>query len=312
MLTEQKGSGLIKEALCSELDYDYEAVCGAVSHSYPTYYQLPEECTGTHKDQKDTCACVAMTISSIAEAYWNRELGETGEHSEGFIYGNFRTESSKGWGLIVSVAMQKWVELGTVPKDNFNILMEMPEMKMLLKDYPELFDIAKKYKLTSYARLRSNGSSSRDEQVKDAIMRYQYGLVATTSQHCMQLIGWDDNNNKYILKDSYGTNKPMNGYQFITKEAIDQIWLPIFEPTILPFTDVSPDDWYYKTIKNMYLSGIATGTSATTFEPNKPMTRAEAFTLAERIMKENKKTQQLLNKVLQDREELKEEGYKIL
>ena len=305
-------SGLIKETLCSQLDYDYEAVCGSVSHNYPSFYQLPNSRTGTQKDQKDIGACVAMTITSIAEAYWNDELGETGEHSEGFTYGKFRQDNSTGWGLILSVAMQKWVEIGTVPKDKFNILMEMPEMKELLNNYPELIDIAKKYRLTSYTRLRDNSTSTRDEQIKDALMKYNYGLVSASNQHCMQLVGWDDEKDVYILKDSYGSDRGDNGYVTKKKSKIDQVWLPIFEPTMLPFTDVSPDDWFYKTIKNMYLSGLAAGTSATTFEPNKPMTRAEAFTLAERILKENKKTQQLLNKVLEERENLKEEGYKIL
>ena len=305
-------SGLLKETLNSGLDYDYEIVCGAVEHEYPSYFKLPEENTGTFKHQGDIGACVAMTISSIAEAYWNKEFDEKGEHSEGFVYGNFRNDNSTGSGLIISVAMQKWAELGTVPKEKFDILMEMPEMKELLKDYPELLDIAKKYKLTSYARLRSNATSTRDEQVKDALTKYGYGLVGTTNQHCMQLVGWDDVKDKYIFKDSYGADKPGGGYRSVGKDSVDQIWLPIFEPVELPFTDVSKDDWYYKTIRNMYFSGLASGTSATTFEPERPMTRAEVFTLVERILKEQKKTQDLINKMLQNKKDLIEDGYKVL
>ena len=305
-------SGLLKEVLNSSLDYNYEVVCGAVSHEYPSYFKLPEENTGTFKNQGDIGACVAMTISSIAEAYWNKEYGETGEHSEGFVYGNFRQDNSVGSGLIISVAMQKWAELGTVPKEKFDILMEMPEMKELLINYPELLDIAKKYKLTSYVRLRNTSTSSRDEQVKEALTKYGYGLVGNTNYHCMQLVGWDDEKDKYIFKDSYGADKPGGGYRSIDKSSIDQIWLPIFEPVELPFTDVSKDDWYYKTIRNMYFSGLASGTSATTFEPERPMTRAEAFTLAERILKEQKKTQDLINKMLQNKKDLIEDGYKVL
>ena len=312
MLTERKG-GLIKEAIYSELDYDYEVVCGGItSHDYPSKYQLPADRTGTQKDQGHIGACVAMTISSIAEAYWSGELGENSEHSEGFVYGSFRYDNSTSWGLIISVAMEKWKEIGTIPKDKFDILMEMPEMKKLVKTYPELVEIAKKYKLSSYSRLRNNSTSSRDEQVKDALLKYQYGLVGSTGQHCMQLVGWDDEKDNYIFKDSYGSDSGDNGYVRVKKNSVDQIWLPIFNPITIPFEHISPDDWYYKTIKNMYFSGLATGTSPTTFEPNKPMTRAEGFTLAERIIKENQKTQQLLNKVLQDKDNLIDNGYVVL
>ena len=181
--------GLIKETFYSDLDYDYEVVCGGpLLKDYPIYFKLAENCTGTQKDQKDTCACVAMTISSIAEAYWNNTLGEKGEHSEGFIYSEFRKENSKNSGLIVSVAMEKWRELGTVPKLNFDLLMEMPELKDVVAKYPELFEIAKNYRLSAYTRLRSNSTSTQEEQIKDALLKYGYGLVAVDGNHCMHLL----------------------------------------------------------------------------------------------------------------------------
>ena len=304
-----RNTGLIKEALYSERDYTYETVCGGnvTPNGYAPYFCLPENRTGTQKDQKDIGACVAMTISSIAEAYWNDVLGETGEHSEGFVYGKFRLPNSTQWGLVVSIAMEKWVELGTLPKSNFDILMEMPEMKAVVDKYPELLDIAKKYKLSAFARLRSNGYSTRDDQIKDALLRYDYGLVAIDDRHCMQLVGWDDDNHQYILKDSYN-----NGFKKYDKDDIEQVWLPIFEPIKLPFTDIDENSWSYPAIRNLYLSGMINGTSETTMEPKRNITREEVFYLVDKLMKENQKTQQLLNKVTQEKEALIEQGYKVL
>lgn len=300
-------TGLIKEVAYSERDYDYEVVCGAVKGNYPSYFRLEEKDTGTQKDQKDIGACVAMTITSIAEAYWNRELTETGEHSEGWSYGKFRADNSVGDGLVVSTALQKWVDIGTIPKTYMNLLVEMPEMKEVVAKYPELEEVAKKYRLTSYIRLRDNATSTKDQQLKDALLKYNYGLLCIDDQHCMQLVGWDDENDKYILKDSYN-----NGFKTIRKDKVDQIWLPIFEPTTLPFTDLDENSWSYKAIKNLYLSGIVSGTSATTMEPKKNITREEVFYLVDKLRKENQMLINVINKLVNEKDNLEKDGYKVL
>ena len=52
------------------------------------------------------------------------------------------------------------------------------------------------------------------------------------------------------------------------------------EPTITetPFTDLDPDWYYYKAVLWAYENGITDGTSATTFEPNKNVSRAQVVT----------------------------------
>ena len=45
-----------------------------------------------------------------------------------------------------------------------------------------------------------------------------------------------------------------------------------------PFTDVSANDWYYDSVYWAVKNGIAVGTSATTFSPNEPCTRAQIAT----------------------------------
>ena len=49
-----------------------------------------------------------------------------------------------------------------------------------------------------------------------------------------------------------------------------------FAPVPLPFEDVSPGAWYEEAVRYAYFHNIMEGTSATTFVPNKSLTRAEA------------------------------------
>ena len=59
--------------------------------------------------------------------------------------------------------------------------------------------------------------------------------------------------------------------------------LPSQSTAPLPFTDVTPDMWFYDVVKFAYDSGIINGTSATTYSPYKGISRAEAITLAASI-----------------------------
>ena len=53
--------------------------------------------------------------------------------------------------------------------------------------------------------------------------------------------------------------------------------------TILPFTDVNADDWFYDPVVWAYGQGLMTGTSATTFEPNTSTTRAMIVAILNRL-----------------------------
>ena len=115
-------------------------------------------------------------------------------------------------------------------------------------------------------------------------------MVATMSagidaNHCIMLTGWNDDLGVYIIKNSYGEKNGDKGFEKVAKSKIKDIFLPIFESITLPFTDVSRDDWFYNSVKNMYFSGMMNGTSNTTFEPNKTMTRAEVATMFDRLIK---------------------------
>jgi len=50
-----------------------------------------------------------------------------------------------------------------------------------------------------------------------------------------------------------------------------------------PFTDVKPTDWFYSSVEFASIHGLFNGTSATTFSPEEPMTRAMLVTVLHRL-----------------------------
>jgi len=57
------------------------------------------------------------------------------------------------------------------------------------------------------------------------------------------------------------------------------ILVQVEDTWMLPFTDVTYEEWFFKAIKNMYDRGLMNGTSDTTFSPNDPITRGMLVTV---------------------------------
>lgn len=295
-------TGVQNEIINHIRDYDYETVCGISETVFPDEYEIPRENTGTLKDQGNVGACVAEVIAQISESFYNEEM------SEGFIYGEFRTESSKkssNAGMILSSAMDFWRTLGTLPKKYFDILKEMPEMSKITAKFDNFQEITSKYRLSGYVTINYN-KEKKDLAIKDALTKYQRGLVCVSDKyfnerHCIVLTGWNDKKGKYKFKNSWGENYGDNGFSEIPKDAINTCYLPLFEEIVVPFDDVKADDWYYNDVKSVYFSGLMKGTSVNTFEPNKPLTRAEMATILNRITKLDDDRFDILNKVINEK-----------
>ena len=280
-----KGFGVIKEIIPHTRDYDYERVCGASSTVFPEEFEIPRTNTGTLKEQGSVGACVAEVIAQISEEIWKRQLGDQEEHSEGFIYAKFRSEGSRGYGLVPSIAMKAWMDTGTLPKKYYDKLYEMPDMRDIIDKFPEFDEIAKKHKISGFVRLY------KDAEIKDALTKNLYGLVGISYEyfgepHAIEVTGWKDKTDCYKFKNSWGKDYRDNGYGELPKAEVDAVYLPLLDDVKLPFVDVPEDAWYYKYVKNMHFNGYMQGTSETTFEPDKPMTRAEVATLLYRVLKD--------------------------
>lgn len=61
-------------------------------------------------------------------------------------------------------------------------------------------------------------------------------------------------------------------------QIVQLLWAAAGSPETagtLPFTDVAPDAWYYAAVRWAYRTGLVAGTSATTFDPDAPITRQD-------------------------------------
>lgn len=292
--------GIIHEVNTHMRDYDYEIVCGVSDKEYPEEFEIDRSNTGTLKDQGDVGACVAEVIVQLAEAFYGEE------QSEGFTYCKFRNDSMIGSGMSVTCAMDMWIKIGTLPKKYFDILEEMPQLKKIVDKFPEFLDIAKKYRLKGYTSINYADMARRDLAYKDAIMSTGRGLVGISNNyfkesHAILLTGWNDKTGRYKFKNSWGKSFGDNGYGEIPKKEVNRIIVPHFEEIKLPFEDVKETDWFYNAVKNMYFSGLMNGTSNTTFEPNKPLTRAEMATILDRQTKLIDERFENLNKVFNEK-----------
>lgn len=285
-------------------NYDYEVVCGVAGTNFPKEYEIPRDNTGYLRNQK-FMNCVANVIAQIAESYWGTEF-DMEKHSVGFAYGALRKDTSKSEGMIVSVAMDYWTKIGTIPEKYFNIDAEMPEIKKIVANYPEIYEMAKKYKISGYVQLRSKGYDSKDNQIKDALTKYNRGLVAVSpygfagGSHCIMLTGWNDDKGKYKFKNSWGEKYGDNGFSEIDKSEITEVYMPIFEPVKLPFVDVSENRWSFKDIKNMYFSGMLKGMSDDVFAPEAAVTREQEAVILNRLIKYIDERFDTFSKALED------------
>lgn len=283
-------SGILKEPFSPIREYMYEIICGTSErNNFPKSFELDRSELGTIKNQGKNWACVAEVIAQIVETFYKKEM------SEGYNYAKFRSDSFNGPGLYVSTALKICKSLGNVPKELFDILVEMPELKEIVDKIPELDKYAKQYPISGYVSLSYADKQRKDSCIKDALSRQAsgelkgYGLLVVSSSyfgqsHCIMLTGWDDDKDTYTIKNSYGKSYGDNGFKAIPKNAIDEVYLIMFDEITLPFTDVSPEAWYYNAVKNMYCSGLMRGTTENTFEPDKPITRAEMATLCNRML----------------------------
>ena len=120
----------------------------------------------------------------------------------------------------------------------------------------------------------------------------------------IQLLVLDDNNNPTFKIQTDGTEAPLGSTPnntpggggsapsapsapLVTSIPDQESPTTLYPEFINPFTDVSESDWFYNDVTFTYTNNIFKGTSATTFSPNMPMTRAMFVTVLWRISGES-------------------------
>ena len=285
--------------------YDYEAICGAVDEvTYPEEFEI--ERTAVVKDQGDISACAAFAYATVLEHIFGKRM------SEPFIYGMLRAETDKFPGMYVTRLLELAVKIGAVPLSSFGILLEMPDIRAMVKKFPELLNIALQHKIKNFASLNYANAEKRHKAIQHALTYNktsdgkQIPLLAVSNDyfgesHAIVLRGWNDKNKTYKIQNSWGEGWKDGGYAEIPRDAIDAVYVIYPDELTLPFADVSEKDWFYKDVKNMFFTGLIKGTSDTTFEPEKEVTRAEIAAMFNRHSKrddeENERIWRAINEI---------------
>lgn len=319
--------GGVKDDILPIRTYEYEVICGSSSspEEFPKNFKLNNEEIGLIvKEQGHIGACVACATSTVLEVLILREiLGKTNgeeinsedlnkallgveEISHWFTYGYCRSDDSRNEGMIPSLCLDYLRAKGTVPIKYFNIPQEMPDIKKTVQKFPELTSVAEKYKIGGYVLL-SLKKDEKDKQIKDALTKYRTPLICISpngfgrESHCICIIGWDDDKDQYIIKNSWGKTYGDNGISCVSKSKIREVYLLLNKEIILPFTDVNKEDWFYQGVRSANLSGVMTGRTKTEFAPLENITRAEVATIVSRILEKIDERFENLYKILEEK-----------
>lgn len=253
-------------------------------------------------NQKNYQCCVACVISEILSVM------NDDKYSISYIYGKHRNSDSQSPGMLVESALKSMLSYGSIPYEMFPQLAEMPEVKQVVEQNPQWDEFAKSSKLRGYCCIRWSNTDDKFENIKLALLNYQMPLLAISkkgfgSSHCILIYGFEVKNNEpYVLiQNSWGKEYGNGGRASVPLSKIDYAYILFDEKIELPFDDVSENDWYYKSVRNMFLQGYINGRSETEFCPNDTMTRAEVCVLLDRILKRQDKIHQTEFEMLESR-----------
>ena len=257
-------------------NYDYDIVCGASQTKLPDTYMLPKDRLPKVGNQGNTNSCVAFAVVAILEVMYRIEFGSDINLSEGFFYGYNRPQNQMQMGMYPSKTLDCCRKTGSVPISLFNILEEMPEMYDLVKNREDLVEVAKKFRIKGYSTI--DFPSNNATKVKQALYEKQYPLLAISNRyfggsHAVIIVGWEKDG--FIIQNSWGESWGNNGRGKVPYDAINYVYILADEVFEMNFTDVDKNKWYYDAINETVFNGLMKGTGETTFDPDKPLTRAE-------------------------------------
>lgn len=260
--------------------------CGAFKSSadisLPSAFTLDDKLIPDVRDQGKVNSCVGFATTNIMQILNQIETGDRDRFSAGYVYGKCRDDNATYEGMYISSALNYLIKTGSCFENDFPYNEEMPTIRERVLEHPELDDKAKPYHIRAYEVYASANKETRYNDIKTAMYTHKVPILAdatfSVGSHAVCIIGWDDNKERWKILNSWGKSWGNNGIGSISYDKLNRGYLLMDEKnsdTIMPFEDVSKDEWYYRAVEHVYNAGFMNGTSDTTFEPERAMTRAE-------------------------------------
>jgi hypothetical protein len=243
----------------------------------PKTYTIPTDRFPKPWSQSVYDCCVAASITKVLEVINFVKTGQYTMFSKGYVYGRHNRAGKKQGGMDYNYTIPRLLERGTVPEEMCPIMDEIPSIREKLNKLPNIIELdkeAEKTKLKGFTKII--GNARFDNHVKTRLYETNMPLVGNMvgKRHCAVIVGWDEYGFLYL--DHNGRDNLKRG-DFNEAYYLDG-------GINMEFKDVSTSDWFYQYVKNVYDKGIMTGTSDDTFEPNRPVTRAELATVISRLL----------------------------
>lgn len=262
------------------LDY-----CGAFRTDdieLPKKFVLDAELIPDVRNQGEINSCVGFAVTNIMQILNQVETGERVRFSPGYVYGKCRDDKDTYEGMIIDSALNHLIKTGACFESDFPYNEEMPEIRKKVLSHPELDKKAEPYHIKAYEVYAYALNEKKYNAVKTALYQFKTPILADTNWvgggHAVCIIGWDDETQKFKIVNSWGKEWKDNGIGDIAYSKLERGYLLVDAENsnkIMPFKDVSKDEWYYKAVQHAYNAGFMNGTSEDTFEPERTLTRAE-------------------------------------
>lgn len=255
-----------------ELDKSYIDYNGEI----PKKFTLPEDrIPPVHNQHIGTSdyRCMAYATTGIMRIMWRVYSGEDVDFSEAYVYGKYRRENNRiGRGMFVSDLMPGVVNGGCVPQDAMPDIKKEAEGYDYVKAHPELDEIAKPYAsmFEGYVSLKGRTKLETLENTKKALLQFQLPVYGEYVGHAIIFVGW--NEEKLYYRDCDGTKS----LKLLSYKDIKESYLFMMaEKETKKFIDVPDYHWAKDAIEYCAEKGYMNGVDADSFDPNKPLTRAE-------------------------------------
>lgn len=234
-------------------------------------------------------SCVTCSIVKVIEVLYAIKNGYYTELSKGYAYVKHsgKTENGTASEIVLESMLEKGI--GTVPYDMCADYTQKPEICNIIEtraDLAELDKEAEKWSIESWERVKCNNSTELKESIIKHIRTHNTPIIGDVIgknglNHCVVITGCDDDYIYYHDHDKKGEECRAK----YSKWKKSFYYISISEGgNDMEFTDVKETDWFYEAVKTVCEKGIMEGVGADKFDPNKPLTRAEAATIICRLI----------------------------